>query len=186
MIPPTPSRSPLRSAPLCTLVTLVAAASLAACGPAPVPTPTPTAAFASEEEAFAAAEATYRAYTDALNAVDPADPETFEATYAYSSGTFQEADRENFSTMHAEKYTIEGDAVVAKFVGEQAADPFDIVVATVCVDVSAVRVLDSDGNSVVNPNRPDIYEIRATFERNDGRLLVDEVERIEGTTCAAP
>lgn len=183
MIPPTPPRAPRRSVLLRILATLVAAAPLAACGPAPVPTPAPTAAFASEEEAFAAAEETYRAYTDALNAVDPADPETFEATYEHSSGTVQEADRENFSTMHAEMYTLDGDAVITNFVGEQATFPFDMVVATVCVDVSAVRVRDRDGNSVVNPNRPDVYEVRATFEGNDGRLLVDGVERTEGTTC---
>ncbi len=42
--------------------------------------------FASEEEAFAAAEETYRAYVDALNQVDLSDPETFEAVYAWTTG----------------------------------------------------------------------------------------------------
>jgi ABC-type oligopeptide transport system substrate-binding subunit len=51
----------------------LALALTTACAPDPAPTPSPTG-FASQEEAFAAAEATYRAYVDALNAVDLADP----------------------------------------------------------------------------------------------------------------
>ena len=172
---------PLLSAVLATLGLL---SLLAGCTPTPAPTPTPTAAFASEEEAFAAAEETYRAYNDALNSVDPADPDTFEATYAYSSGSFQKADRENFSTMHADNYSIVGDAEVNQFLGEKSAPPFDVVTALICIDVSKVEVLDAAGNSVVSPNRPDLYEVRAVFKRTEDRFLIDEAGSIEGTTCA--
>ncbi|HOQ22628.1 MAG TPA: hypothetical protein PLN62_09415, partial [Microbacterium sp.] len=59
---------------------LLALALVTGCAPEPAPTPTPTG-FASDDEAFAAAEATYRAYVDALNAVDLSDPATFEPVY---------------------------------------------------------------------------------------------------------
>ena len=71
---------------------LLAAAAVLACvlitttGCFAQPDPEPTPLFSSEEEAFAAAEATYRAYVDALNQVDLSDPETFEEVYAWTTG----------------------------------------------------------------------------------------------------
>ncbi|MET0860918.1 MAG: hypothetical protein ABW091_07810, partial [Microbacterium sp.] len=64
---------------------VLASAALSGCTPQPAPTPTPTG-FATEDEAFAAAEETYRAYVDALNQVDLSDPETFEPVYAWTTG----------------------------------------------------------------------------------------------------
>ncbi|MEU4015452.1 hypothetical protein AB0E56_09300 [Microbacterium sp. NPDC028030] len=173
-----------RSRPLRIAGLVAVALVLAGCAPDPEPAPTPTPAFASEEEAFAAAEATYRAYTDALNNVDPADPSTFEATYAFSSGDFQQADRKNFSRMHAQGQQILGDALVARFVGETASPLLDRIVAIVCIDVSGVEVIDSAGASVVNPNRPDVYEARVVFENSPHGFLIDKAGRIEGTTCS--
>ena len=49
---------------------------MSGCAADPSVEPTPTPTFANEDEAFAAAEATYRAYVDALNQVDLADPAT--------------------------------------------------------------------------------------------------------------
>ena len=54
-------------------------------------------AFATEEEAFAAAEETYREYVDALNQVDLSDPETFEAVYAWTTGDANAKERERSS-----------------------------------------------------------------------------------------
>ena len=61
----------------------------------------PTPMFASDEEAFAAAEATYRAYVDALNAVDLADPGTFDDVFIWTSGELNAADRKLLSAHHA-------------------------------------------------------------------------------------
>jgi hypothetical protein len=164
---------------------LVVAATLTACSPTPPPTPTPTPVFASEDEAFAAAEATYRAYNDALNQVNPADPATFEATYAFSSGDFNDSDRENFADMHANGYVIKGDATITKFIGRKANRLRDRVTATICVDVSAVDVFDAGGASVVNPERPNVYAIEVTFVVKQERVLIDRATRTEGTACAS-
>jgi len=159
-------------------------AVLVGCSPAPAPTPTQTPAFGSEEEAFAAAEETYEAYTKALNAVDASNPRTFEATYEYTSGSFQRSDRENFSFMKAEGVTIDGEAVVLSFAGAESSPTFEQVTALVCLDVSGVTVVDASGVSVVNPDRPDIYAVRATFAFGGERMLVDAAERTEDETCA--
>ncbi len=67
------------------------------CQPDPAPSPTGPA-FATEEEAFAAAEETYRAYVDALNQVDLSDPETFEAVYAWTTGDANASERKTLSS----------------------------------------------------------------------------------------
>jgi hypothetical protein len=78
----------------------LALALTTACAPDPAPTPSPTG-FASQEEAFAAAEATYRAYVDALNAVDLSDPATFEA--GSTSPPVSECLRQELTRMHMRK-----------------------------------------------------------------------------------
>src|SRR5690606_38234156 len=92
----------------------VLSALLVGCSPEPDPTPTPTAAFASEEEAFAAAEETYRAYIDAFNAVDLQDPATFEPLLATSVGEYQSNERKQLSEMHAEGY-VQGGAITIEW-----------------------------------------------------------------------
>ncbi len=77
------------------LGTILLLGVLTGCGAAGEPrASTPAPLFSSEAEAFAAAEATYRAYVDALNQVDLSDPETFEAVYAWTTGDANATDRE--------------------------------------------------------------------------------------------
>ena len=158
---------------------------LLACAPAPAPTPSPTPAFASEEAAFAAAEEVYRAYNDALNALDAADPSTFEPLFETSSGEFEAADREYFSKAHAEGQQFSGDALVLSFEGLDASPRFEHLVAAVCLDVSAVKVSDADGNSLVAPTRPDVYALSVEFIVDDSnRLTIDSSSRAGDDQCA--
>lgn len=153
------------------------------CSPAPEPTPTPTAAFASEEEAFAAAEETYRAFTSRLNEVDTSDPTTFEPLFALSSGEFEKADREAYSTMHAEGLIVDGDTKILSFQGSKAVSPFTVVVADVCLDVRAVTVVDADGASHVDPDRPDVYALSVTFIYDETQLLIDSAIANQDFAC---
>lgn len=157
---------------------------LAGCSPQPEPTPTETPLFASEEEAFAAAEETYRSFTDRLNDVDTADPRTFQPLFDLSTGEFEAADRKNYSMMHAEQYAIAGETKVTRFVGVRSAAPYEEVTAEACLDVSRVRVTDSLGNSIVNPDRPDVYGIEITFVAEEDRLLITRAEPMEDHGCA--
>lgn len=131
--------------------------ALAGCGPTdPSPTPTPTG-FASEEEAFAAAEATYRAYVDALNQVDLSDPSTFEEVYRWTTGDANAAIRTSLSSMAAENWTVSGESAVTVVEPSPIyeADDKAMVSLAVCVDVSGVDVIDADGVSQVESDRRD-------------------------------
>jgi hypothetical protein len=156
---------------------------LAACAPEPAPTPTPTAAFASEEEAFAAAEEVYREFTDRMNRVDISDPRTFEPLYELTSGTFEANDRESYSAMHAEGYVMTGKTRLLTFQGVSTEPPFEVVVANVCLDVSDVSVVNSDGVSQVSPDRGDISAVEITFQRDGADLLINAAKRNDPATC---
>lgn len=162
-------------------ITLVGCAS-----PATGPTPTPS--FADADAAYAAAEATYRAYVDALNAVDLSDPTTFEDVFQWTTGDVNAADRETLSAYHAEGLTVSGDSVVTRFEG----DGFDArevnVVASACSDVSDVQLMNVSGESLVPPERPDVYLLRLEFvaaSSNDFGLALSRSAALEGTVCAS-
>src|SRR5690606_33009529 len=121
--------------------------------------PTPTG-FASEDEAFAAAEATYRAYVDALNDVNLSDPETFEPVYALTTGDANAAARKSFSQMHADGWTVRGTSDIALVELVSFNDEDNETKLAICVDVSKVVVEDSDGSPLAE-DRPPIQSLSA-------------------------
>ncbi len=160
----------------------VAAVALSACGPAAEPTPTPTAAFASEEEAFAAAEETYRAYIAASNAVDYSDPESFASLETFTTGAYQSEEREGLSQMHAEGNSNVGDLKITWFRGvDVGAD--STVTARTCNDVSETDLLDSNGDSIVPDSRPTHYAIDLTFAVVGDELRIASSEVVEDAEC---
>lgn len=134
---------------------------LTGCRPEPAVEPTPT--FSSEAEAFAAAEATYREYVKALNEVDLSDPETFEDVYAWTTGELNASDRESFSGWHAEGLQKVGLAHLISVTGRSLVPEEGMITVAACYDVSDVDVRDAAGNSVVDPNRPDIQALEVTL-----------------------
>ncbi|HYJ48675.1 MAG TPA: hypothetical protein VEX12_02060, partial [Microbacterium sp.] len=129
------------------------------CQPEPEPSPTGPV-FATEEEAFAAAEETYRAYVDALNQVDLSDPETFEAVYAWTTGDANAQARETFSEMHADKWTVSGASIPTVVEPRAGGGPeLSEVEVAICLDVSAVQLLDATGQSVIDADRPDVQSM---------------------------
>lgn len=159
-----------------------------ATGCQPEPTPSPSGpVFASEEEAFAAAEETYRAYVDALNQVDLSDPETFEAVYAWTTGDANEGARKTFSEMHAEGWTVTGASTFDGFgLLEFSPDVADAIVTTeVCLDVSSVAVTDASGQSVVPSTRLDRQPAVLTFAvaQTGTALAIASSEATDSETC---
>ncbi len=157
---------------------------LTACAPTASPTPSPTTTgFASEEEAFAAAEATYRAYVDALNEVDLSDPATFEPLFVLTTGDLNELDKKSFSDLHADGSVVSGKTQIV------AVQPIDAsadeVRLAACVDVSDVELEDASGNSLVQEDRPDLRAETATIERTpEGKLKLSQIgDGPEGMKC---
>lgn len=153
-------RSPF-SLPSAALGVVGLAAALVGCAPEPAPSPTPTAAFASEEEAFAAAEETFSLYTKATNATDLSDPSSFDAVFQWLTGEALSAARENYSQFHAARITRIGDSSF------DTLTPFsyssDVVIMRLCLDVSMVTLLNSDGSSATPPDRPPRRAIEVEF-----------------------
>lgn len=164
---------------------LLALALTTACSPEPAPTPTPTG-FGSEEEAFAAAEATYRAYVDALNEVEFDDPTTFEAVLAWTTGAANAADREDFSQYHADKMTLEGEFAVASFAADSWNQSSTAVGANACLDVSGTQIVDADGVSTVSPDRAPIVAVRVDLVEGDtttGMVISNVTARESTQSC---
>lgn len=128
------------------------------CTPEPAPSPSPTG-FASKEEAFAAAEATYRAYVDALNQVDLSDPATFEAPLAWTTGNLNSADKKSFSQSHAEKESLVGAFKVRLVEPARWDRQTGVASLFTCLDVSGTDVLDSDGVSKVPVDRSPVIAL---------------------------
>lgn len=183
MISPTPAPATSRRFGAFTMVLGVMV--LAGCTPSPAPTPTPTAAFASEEEAFAAAEETYRAYTDAVSNVDFGDASTFETVYVHLSGSSAASTKKVFSEFQAAGLRTVGVTRYDSFAGVSASLTSGRISATVCVDVSDVDVVDREGRSIVTPDRPDRQPMLITFEtsRASANLTIATQDPTDQTSC---
>jgi len=144
------------------------------------PDPEPAPLFSSEEEAFAAAEETYRAYVDALNQVDLSDPETFEEVYAWTTGDANAGERKSLSGMHADGWVVSGKTTVESVSPGSIDDEIDpTIVIHACINVGLVEVYDATGISQVAEDRPDTQSqtvsLTGAAESPTG-LLIAEVE----------
>ncbi len=155
---------------------------LAACTPEPEPNPTKTALFASEEEAFAAAEETYQEYLDAYASIDASDPKSYEETQPFIAGDYAAAEREGLSELRAEGLTRKGTSVLVAFEGTRFVKP-DRIEAHACTDVSGTDIVDAGGNSVVSPDRPDKYALELTFVVDGDKLKLTDAQAVEDPTC---
>lgn len=153
---------------LCALA--LAATMLAGC--APEAEPTPTAAFASEEEAFAAAEETYRAYNDAVN--EQRENESAQDPQEFLTGLALESDINSTRMFEENGVQIVGPGLVPSITGTNAdltGNPTQVTVQ-VCLDVSETQVVNSDGADVTPPDRENIFTLDVEFILVRGELLI--------------
>jgi hypothetical protein len=152
------------------------------------PTSIPTPTFTSDAQAFAAAEATYRAYVDALNKVDLSDPATFEPVYAWTTGDANAEDRKSFSQMHAEGLTVSGQSVATLIRSHRVGSTASAPRLDVCLDVSGVTLVDPSGKSAIDPDRVDVQKMRVTLRTADSPtgLRISRFEGRDGTPECDP
>lgn len=154
---------------------------LSACTPEadPTPTPTKTAAFATDEEAFAAAEETYRAFIRETNREDGREEE-FLAGEAVDDHLRAERQLEDAGLRGV------GEATLSRF----AVDPSTLranrtsLKAMACLDISNVRVVNADGQDVTPAGRPDIVALGVDMELSNGRFLIFKEYDEENEKCA--
>ncbi|KAA9157523.1 hypothetical protein F6B41_04860 [Microbacterium lushaniae] len=165
-------------------VLAVVAAAATGCVGSPEPretTPTPL----TDEQAFAAAEETYRAYVDALNEVDLSDPATFEPVYALTTGDANAEERKSLSRMHADGWTVSGRTLLEGFRGEsfEYSSSTPSVTAFACLDVSEVTVVDATGVPVAGDERPDTYTLEVVLDQRDGSFAIASSNAVSEPTC---
>lgn len=150
---------------------------MAGCSPEPAPTPTPTPAFASEEEAFAAAEETYRAYNEAGNATgDGLD---------FLTGSALEDELTTTRYLQDNDLTLQGASEIKSFMGREAViEPNNVLIEVrVCVDVSKVFVVSASGDDVTPTDRIDVLVLDVTFISTGAELLITQSETAEDAAC---
>ncbi len=130
---------------------MLALAALTACTPDPTPTPSPTG-FASDEEAFAAAEDTYRAYIDALNARRE-DEASNPSPDSYLTGAALTAAIETDAEFRETGVRLVGATDIANVRKIDATQ--DSASIGVCLDASNTRVMDASGTDITPPERED-------------------------------
>jgi hypothetical protein len=155
------------------------ALSMSGCLGEPEPTPTPTLAFATDEEAFAAAEETYRAYIDALNArnadsnsdLDPAD---------YLIERALESHLETVALLQKEGIRTDGAVEIASVEPQEVESGGDIVVHF-CLDATNTRVVNDAGDDVTPADRPPRALLSVRFIEVGPDVFI--TESIADSTC---
>ncbi|MBF4561072.1 hypothetical protein ITJ43_02880 [Microbacterium sp. VKM Ac-2870] len=164
-----------RRATAAVLVTLVCALAATGCTTAPAPTASPTSTgFASDDAAFAAAEATFRSYITASNEVHPEDASTFEDFLSLSTGEQHAFDQERLEKYHADGYKLTGATRIVKVNLDSFNPDQRLIALNVCLDVSQVEILDSSGTSVVSHDRPDQQNLSVRLTTDPMRVLLIE------------
>ncbi len=151
---------------------------LAGCVPEPAPSPTPTG-FASDEEAFRAAEATYRAYVDAVNARRQS-PDSRPAPDDFLVGAALESSIKAQRRFAEEGIRLVGTTQVHTITPQSAS--LDHVVLQICIDSSETRVLDEKGNDVTPADRDDVGGLEVDFVWATPAPLISE-SRVSADTC---
>ncbi|GAA3023978.1 hypothetical protein [Microbacterium dextranolyticum] len=128
---------------------LLALTVVTACTPAPAPTPTPTG-FASDEEAFAAAESTYRAYVNADNA-SRKDPTSTPRPTDFLTGEALNAEMASERKFSDAGVKLTGDVLIASIRQLEASSTKAKIEA--CLDVTGTRVMNSEGVDVTPTDR---------------------------------
>lgn len=163
-------------------VLAVAVVALASCAPGPAPTPTPSAPFATEDEAFAAAEATYRAYVDALNQrresrESEVDPQSFLV------GDALNGDLETERQLADANVTLIGPSVATSIAPRSLSEGMQRAELAVCLDSSQVRVVDIAGTDVTPIDRPNKLALSIGLVLSSGSYLITKSATDEARDC---
>ena len=131
------------------------------------PSPSTTPVFASEEEALAAATEAYENYLKVSDEIFAAGGSEVRLLAAVASGAALEsgeADALEFRNLglHSTGSTSVSSMTVQSFSADPGSTELEIT-AYVCEDISSVDILDSNGKSLVAPNRPNYQPFEIGF-----------------------
>lgn len=161
------------------LVTAAVLVALAGCAPTNAhPSESPSASgtpvFASDAEALAAAEKAYAAYVEISDQVLIDGGSHAERLKAITSASLYTEELKGFQLTAKNGWHSTGGTTYDHFSlqGYHPEDRAALIVAYVCSDVSRVDVLDSNGVSVVSPDRSERTPFEVTFALRDSALVL--------------
>jgi hypothetical protein len=149
----------------------------------PVAEPTAAPLFASDEEALAAAEEAYRAYTSEVDSILIEGGKDGERLLKVATEEVAELQYEGFASaletgLRSTGGTIFDSAVLQQY-ESNSPNGLSIVTIYVCIDISAVDIIDESGISVVNEGRKDRIPREVTFDsypQSPSGLIVSDVQ----------
>jgi len=164
------------------VIAVLLTASAAACTPTPEPTPTPTG-FASEDEAFAAAEATYRAYIDALNARNAGDKDADPKIF--TTGEALEAETSSEKNMTSRGLHIAGKTSLVDFQPQEYRVTNDgpEVLAEACLDASESTVVNEQNEDVTPDDFEPVYVLAVGFTSVNNAFMISETSLARQGDC---
>ncbi len=175
-----------------TPLALLAALALALAGCAPdtggrmrAPGYAPSAPFATEEEALAAAVEVYDRLTVLGDEIARAGGEGAERLEEVATGEFLRVSVDEFNSYRDRDvrqvgYVTYRDAQLQQY----SAGPEAAVVIYICEDVSNVDIVQTNGTSVVSPDRSDTLYLLVVFDVDaDGDLRVSSRSRWDDRAC---
>ena len=153
------------------LVLALALGMTTACQPEPAPSPSGPV-FANEEEAFAAAEETYRAYVDALNQ-RRADPRSSPEPQSFLIGQALDVDIETRQQLDQAGLSLEGSTEVAAVSLVKAQTEDGLVQLEVCLDSTGTRVISEAGDDVTPADREAISLLTVDLLSATSGLMIE-------------
>ena len=131
------------------------------------PSPSQTPVFATEEEALAAATEAYEKYlkvSDAVFEAGGSNPELLATVALGAALESGEADALEFrnSGLHSAGSTSVSSMTIQSYLADAGSTEFEVA-AYVCEDISSVDILDSNGKSLVAPNRSNYQSFEIGF-----------------------
>lgn len=149
---------------------VVTAALLTACASEPEPEWT-------EEEAYAAAEETFREFNDAVY-------DDGASTLEFVTGEMTALEREGEERAKEDRLAIRGEAVVTRFEPESVdlLSSSAAVTASACIDSSNIEVRTGD-DDWTSARDDAVYGVIVSFASADGRMLITEYADSEQIQC---
>lgn len=157
---------------------------LTGCSPTPPPielppSPSSTPLFASEEEALAAAEEVYGAYSRAANQIAQEGWQDLSVVEPFVTPDFFAIITDYATDLNAAGYRREGN-IAFQAIGIQrqsvTANGFTLVETYICVDLTDSRTVDSSGTAVVDtvPLESQPFVAQVLFSSDQGRIDAEE------------
>ncbi len=165
------------------LAASVMLATTSGCTAPPEPEPTRTPLFATDEDAYAAAEEVYREYMEALDARSAGLPSPEPQDFLIGSAVEADIDGERF--FDEQGLHLLGSMSIASFSGTSAhrggADAS--VSAFVCLNAANVRVIDADGVDVTPAERGDLVAQSVDFIQVGASLKIANETQASADAC---